>query len=97
MSELTIIESIPEQEFENNIQEYIAWAAAWDGALPSDVFFGVWADLQQEKRPLEIKAQIVHGRITFTTSPESPIKVVNNTIYLEDGRELVINLEPAAG
>ncbi len=35
--------------FETTIQDYISWASEWDGDLPADVFFGVWADLQREK------------------------------------------------
>ena len=93
MNTLATIESIPQKEFEKSIQEYIAWAATWDGSLPPDVFFGVWADIQQEKKPLELKAHVVQGRLTFTLPPDSSIKVSDNSIYLEDGRELIIHLE----
>ncbi len=34
------------QEFDEAIEQYISWASEWDGALPADVFFGVWADLR---------------------------------------------------
>lgn len=88
------IESVSTAEFENAIQQYISWAAAWDGALPADVFFGIWTDFQQAKKPLKLHARIVQGQLKFMTPTEGPIKVVDNAIYLEDGRELVIHLEP---
>jgi hypothetical protein len=93
MNTVATIESMPQAEFEKSIQEYIAWAATWDGSLPPDVFFGVWADIQQEKKPLELKAHVVHGRLIFTLPPGSPIKAADNSIYLEDGRELIVHLE----
>lgn len=90
------IDSISHEEFKETIQDHITWAAEWDGSLPADVFFGVWADLQQEKRPLELSARVIEGRLQLVAPPESPVRVVNNHIYLEDGRELVIYLEPVA-
>ncbi len=89
------IDSVSTAEFENAVRQYISWAAAWDGALPADVFFGIWADLQQEKKPLQLQARVVQGQLQFMTPTEGTIKVVDNAIYLEDGRELVIHLEPA--
>jgi hypothetical protein len=89
------VESLSTVEFANAIKQYIGWAAAWDGALPADVFFGVWADLQQQKKPLELKARIVQGQLKFVTPTVGSIKVVDNAIYLEDGRELIIHLEAA--
>ena len=90
------IESVSTTEFEDAVKQYINWAAAWDGALPADVFFGIWADFQQEKKPLRLQARVVQGQLKFMTPVEGSIKVVNNAIYLEDGRELVIQLEAAA-
>jgi hypothetical protein len=89
------VEGVATPEFENAVKEYIRWAAAWDGALPADAFFGVWADLQQEKKPLKLQARVVQGQLKFVTPTEGAIKVVDNSIYLEDGRELVIQLEVA--
>jgi hypothetical protein len=92
MTTVATIESASQEEFEKSIQDYIVWAAAWDGSLPPDVFFGVWADIQQGKKTLEVEAHVVHGRLTFTLPPGSPIKVADNSIYLEDGRELIVHL-----
>ena len=90
------IDTISQQEFDEAIERHIHWASEWDGALPADVFFGVWADLQQEKKSLELRARIVEGRLQLAPAPESSIRVQENRIYLEDGRELVIQLEEAS-
>ncbi len=89
------IDTISQQEFDEAIEQYISWASEWDGALPADVFFGVWADLQHRERPVELRARIVEGRLQLTTMPGSQVRVQDNRIYLEDGRELVIQLETA--
>ena len=89
------IESTSTEAFKQVLDNYISWAADWDGSLPPDVFFGVWADLQQEKKPLEIHARIVQGQLQLTSPVEGALKVVDNSIYLEDGRQLVIQLEAA--
>jgi hypothetical protein len=87
------IDTISQQEFDEAIEQYISWASEWDGALPADVFFGVWADLRHRERPVELRARIVEGHLQLTPVPGSPVQVRDNRIRLEDGRELVIQLE----
>ncbi len=87
------IDTISQQEFDEAIEQYISWASEWDGALPADVFFGVWADLQHRERPVELRAHIVEGRLELVAMPGSSLRVRDNHIYLEDGREVVIQLE----
>ena len=89
------IDTISQQEFDEAIEQYISWASEWDGALPADVFFGVWADFQHPERPVELRARIVEGRLQLAATPGSPLQVRDNRIYLEDGREVVIQLETA--
>lgn len=89
------IDAIPEQAFDEAIEQYIRWAAEWDGDLPADVFFGIWADLQHQEEPVELRARVVEGRLQLTPGPGSTIRAQNNRIFLEDGRELVIQLENA--
>jgi hypothetical protein len=89
------IDTISQQEFYEAIEQYISWASEWDGALPADVFFGVWADFQHTERPVELRARIVEGRLQLAATPGSPLRVRDNRIYLEDGREVVIQLETA--
>jgi hypothetical protein len=86
-------DTISQSEFEQAIEQYTSWASEWDGALPADVFFGVWADLQRQERQVELRARVVEGHLQFTAAPSSPLRVQDNRIYLEDGRELVIQLE----
>lgn len=88
------IDAVSEDEFGEAIQTYISWAAEWDGSLPADTFFGVWADLQKEKEPLALKARVVKGRLELYAPPDSTVKVTDNHIYLENGLELIIDLEP---
>jgi len=87
------IDTISQQEFDEAIEQYIDWASEWDGALPADVFFGIWSDLQRRERPVELRARVVEGRLQLTSTPGSPVRVQDNRICLEDGRELVIQLE----
>ena len=87
------IDTISQQEFDEAIEQYISWASEWDGALPADVFFGIWADFQQREKPVELRARIVDGHLQLAPMPGSQIQARDNRIYLEDGRELVIQLE----
>jgi len=89
------IDTISQQEFEEAIEQYIGWAAEWDGALPADVFFGIWADFQRQESPVELHARIVEGHLQLVSTPGSPVRVQDNRIWLEGGRELVIQLESA--
>jgi hypothetical protein len=83
-------------KFEQVIREHISWAAEWDGVLPADVFFGAWADLQQEHKPVELQARLIEGRLEIQAPPTSRVRAIRDHVYLEDGRELVIRLEPVA-
>lgn len=94
MSDPTI-DAISAEAFNEAVEEHINWAATWDGDLPPDAFFGVWADLQKEKKPMALKARVVKGRLQLTAPQGSAIKVADNRIYLENGLELVIDLETA--
>jgi len=58
MSQPTI-DTIWQEGFEEAVQTYISWSAEWDGTLPADTFFGVWADLQRDKKLLALKARVV--------------------------------------
>jgi hypothetical protein len=89
------LDTVSQSEFDQAIARYISWASEWDGALPADVFFGVWADFQREDRQVELRARVVEGHLQFTSVSPSPLRVQSNRIYLEDGRELVIQLENA--
>jgi hypothetical protein len=88
-------EPISQSYFDRVVARYISWASEWDGTLPADVFFGVWADFRREDRQIELRARIVEGHLQFTGVSPSPLRVQRNRIYLEDGRVLVIQLETA--
>jgi hypothetical protein len=88
------IDTVEEDVFDEAVQTYISWAAEWDGSLPADTFFGVWVDLRKEREPLSLKARVVGGRLELSAPPDSAIKVTDNHIFLENGLELIIDLEP---
>lgn len=76
------------------IEQHINWAAEWDGALPADTFFDIWAEFQKEKKTIALKARIIEGHLELTAPPHSSVKVEKNHILLDSGQELVIQLEP---
>ncbi len=84
--------TIAPDEFEAVIQTHINWAADWDGNLPVDEFFGLWAGLLEERQTLALTARIVGGELKLTAPPESPLVVMDNRIRL-NGLELIINLQ----
>ena len=55
--EKSALDTGSQSEFDRAIARYIPWASEWDGALPADVFFGVWADFQREDRQVELRAK----------------------------------------
>ncbi len=92
MNEQRTIDNIPEEEFEQIVDQFIKQAAAWDGALPADTFFDAWGALANEDAPLEVEAVIVNNELVLETPPESPLTARGSRIWLEDGRELIIRL-----
>jgi hypothetical protein len=84
------IEAISDHEWEEAIASHLAWGETWRGDLPADVFFGLWASLASEAKPLIVTVQLNAPEPTVTVPPESPLTVEDNRILLEDGRELMI-------
>jgi hypothetical protein len=87
------IDTISTEDFDAAITDYISWANEWDGALPADTFFGVWADLQTPQAPVSLKVKIIDGKLQFAAPPGSPIQVTNNRIFVRKGLELIIDLD----
>ena len=85
---MTIL-NIPHDEFEQAVDRWIEWESAWNGALPSDVFFDVWAALEQSP-PLEVEARLVDGELILSAPSDSPITVQKNRIRLQNGQELIV-------
>ena len=91
------IEKVSQEEFDQTLWRYISWAAEWEGSLPADVFFGAWAALAQSETPVQLHARVVEKRLELSAPSESSTaRTRHNRTYLEDGRELVIQLEAAA-
>lgn len=87
------IDKISDREWEDAIAAHLAWGGTWHGDLPADIFFGVWASLAREARPLVITVQLDAPEPTVTVPPGSPLTVEDNHILLDDGRELILRFE----
>ena len=84
------IDAISDQEWEQALAAHLDWGQTWQGDLPADVFFGAWASLAREAKPLVVKVQLGTPQPTITVPPDSPLAVSDNRILLEDGRELLL-------
>ncbi len=96
MTEQRTIETLPTEEFERIVEQFIVKAAAWDGALPAETFFAAWEELAEHAPPLEVQAMLVGDELVLEAAPESPLTARGNRIRLEDGRELVIRFRSFA-
>jgi hypothetical protein len=92
MNEQRTIETLPAEEFEHIVEQFIAKAATWDGALSAETFFVAWEELAKDAPPLGVQATLVEDELVLEPAPESPLTAHGNRIRLEDGRELVICL-----
>ena len=96
MNEQRTIETLPAEEFEQIVDQFIEKAAEWNGALPAETFFAAWEELAQDAPPLEIQATLIGDELVLEAAPESPLTARGNRIRLEDGRVLVIRLRTFA-
>ena len=83
-------DAISDRDWEEALTAHLAWGETWHGDLPADVFFGVWASLAGQAKPLIITVELGTPKPTVTVAPDSPLTVKDNHILLDDGRELVI-------
>ncbi len=85
------IDVISEDAWQEAIDAHLAWGKTWHGDLPADTFFGIWASLAGEARPLVVTVRLDKPEPVVTVPPESPLTVEDNHILLfEDGRELIL-------
>ena len=91
MNEQRTIETLPADEFEHTVEQFVEKAATWNGALPAETFFSAWEELTEAAPSLEVQATLVGDELVLETAPESPLTARGNRIRLEDGRELVIH------
>jgi hypothetical protein len=84
------IDTISSCEWEEALDAHIAWGETWHGDLPADVFFGLWATLAGQAKPLTVTVELDAPGPKVTVPADSPLTVVDNVILLQDGRELVI-------
>jgi len=88
------IDAISDQEWETALAAHLDWGRAWQGDLPADVFFGAWASLAREAKPLIVRVQLGKRQPSVTVPADSPLAVSGNRILLEDGRELLLEFAP---
>ncbi len=88
------IDTMSDQEWEEALAAHLDWGRDWHGDLPADVFFGAWASLVREAKPLVVRVQLGQPQPAVTVPADSPLAVSGNRILLEDGRELVLEFVP---
>ena len=88
------IETLSEREWEEALDAHLAWGETWHGDLPADLFFGLWATIAGQAKPLTVTINLDAEQPLLTVPIDSPLTVVDNAIVLEDGRELVIQFTP---
>jgi len=86
------LEEMPVGEYEAVIERFIEEAARWDGALPVETVFDAWAALESRQEQVEVQAQLKGDHLVLTVPPDSPLRVQDNRIWLQDGRQVVIRL-----
>ncbi len=86
------LEKMPLGEYEAVIERFIEEAARWDGSLPVETFFDAWATLESRKEQVEVQAQVKGDRLVLVAPPDSSLRVQDNRIWLQDGRQVVIRL-----
>lgn len=86
------LEKMPLGEYETVIERFIEEAARWDGSLPVETFFDAWATLESRQEQVEIQAQVKGDRLVLAAPPDSSLRVQDNRIWLQDGRQVVIRL-----
>mgnify|MGYP000925877629 CR=1 FL=1 len=84
------MDTISDQAWEAALAAHLDWGRSWHGDLPADVFFGAWASLAREAKPLVVRVQLGKPRPSVTVPADSPLAVSGNRILLEDGRELLL-------
>ena len=89
------LEKMPLGEYETVIERFIEEAARWDGSLPVETFFDAWATLENRQEQVEIQAQIKGDRLVLVAPPDSSLRVQDNRIWFQDGRQVVIRLVAA--
>lgn len=52
------IDAISDREWEDALDAHLAWGEHWHGDLPADVFFGVWATLAGQAKPLTVHVEL---------------------------------------
>ena len=87
------IDTISNHEWEDAIAAHLAWGAIWHGDLPAGTFFGIWASLAREAKPLVVTVRLDTPEPTIAVPPGSPLTVEGNHVLLDDGRELVFQFE----
>ncbi|MEW5989638.1 MAG: hypothetical protein AB1791_23680 [Chloroflexota bacterium] len=89
---MNTLEQMPAIEYEAAIEQFIEEAAQWDGSLPIGTFFEAWTGVASRQLALEIQAQVKGDQLVLSASPDSPLLVYDNYIWLDDGRKVVIRL-----
>jgi len=74
------------EEFDSLLERFIETQSGPDEPLPSEVFFDLWADIEEGRVPIEINGMVVEGRLVLLppASASVPVTVSENEIVLGD-------------
>jgi len=75
------LDEISDRDWEEAIAAHLAWGETWHGDLPADVFFGVWANLVGQAKPLVITVQLGTPEPVVTVPPDSPLTIEDNRLF----------------
>lgn len=95
MSEQTL-EDLNSEEFEKLVEAFIERDALGSTDLPMDMFFELWAQIEEEREreTIELEGEVVGDQLVFSLPEESVSSVVvqDNQIFLGD-RRIVVHLK----
>lgn len=74
------------EEFDSLLERFIETQSGPDEPLPGEVFFDLWADIEEGRAPIEINGVVVEGRLVLLppASASVPVTVSENEIVLGD-------------
>lgn len=95
MSEQTL-EDLNGEEFEKLVEAFIERDALGSADLPMDMFFELWAQIEEERarETIELEGEVVGDQLVFSLPEEgvSSVVVQDNQIFLGD-RRIVVRLK----
>lgn len=92
MSEKRVGE-MDDKDFMELVHNFIETQSGSDDPLPGETFFELWAEIERERKPVEIQGMIVEGKLVFLPPAHAdvPLFVRENEIAI-GGHVVRVNL-----